>query len=256
MRPVVIALTLCGALYVLWGTTLIVPQQPGATSATSTPSESRVEGLPLTVDAPRRAVTLGVPSGSMDAEEETGLSQDLGGRPRGVASSVAIDPLNEPVEDAPLNEPLPEVRELKPWLPSRSEEALRAHGLLGIYTGWLKEAERLGWRVERDALSATRDGVRLNFSSRDGMLQRAEVRFDAEALSDSMMDLGFTLLGQEALYLHLEPPFEREVSGWSEQRSVKLPSGRTVALSLIGRSSGSPPYGPELFSLTITELQR
>jgi len=166
------------------------------------------------------------------------------------------DPLNEPVQDAPLfDQPkLPEQRE--PWRPSRSEEKLRDHGLLGLYTGWLNEAERLGWEASRESLSISRDGVELRFMSRDGMLLGAEAELPPNALSESVMDLWLTLLGREGAYLSLEPPFERQTPGWRETRSVPLPSGRTVELSLTGRSEGEAPFGPARLELKVSELLR
>ena len=141
-------------------------------------------------------------------------------------------------------EPPPRVEHVEVWAPSRKEAQLRARGLMGLYSGWLGEAERLGWRASKDALSISRDGVQIHFTSKDGMLQGAEVNLPPLALSDSVMDLWHTLLGDEGVYLNLQPPFEREERGWREQRSAQLPSGRTVELTLTGRAQGEPPMGP------------
>jgi len=246
MRNLILIMTLCGALYVLWGMEAPPPASSGAVhdsvdAVATSGGERSTEPRPR----PRREV----------APQGTHTPGELSHLPHLDAPPPGVDPLNETIVDAPLDEPLPKVTP-KPWVPARSDEALSAYGLMGLYTGWLKEAERIGWTVSSDALSATREGVTIHFNSKDGMLQSAEVNFAPDALSDMAMDLPHTLLGSEAVRLSIEPPYEREEPGWSESRRVALPSGRSVDVILKGRSTGEAPFGPERLSVEITALLR
>lgn len=239
-------MTLCGALYVLWGMGSPPPAPSAQADASADDDRSSTRAVTPQLTRPQR------PEGALIVGEQLG-STHLEVPPPGV------DPLNETIVDAPLDEPRDEpLSEVKPkaWVPARSDEALSAYGLMGLYTGWLKEAERIGWAVSSDALSVTREGVTIHFTSRDGLLQGAEVNFAPEAMSDMAMDLPHTLLGAEAIRLSIEPPFEREEPGWSEVRRAQLPSGRTVEVKIQGRSTGEAPFGPERLSLEITELLR
>ena len=272
MRALVVCSALLGAALLLW--TLSGPQTGAeAERELGSRAESELRGG-LEAQPPRlgepelgSSASAALPSAEPERRGRDSLGLDsinaanamggpLGRSPGGPLGEQLGDPLNEPVQDAPLfDQPkLPEQREA--WRPSRSEEKLRDHGLLGLYTGWLNEAERLGWSTSRESLSISRDGVELQFMSRDGMLLGAEAELPPNALSESVMDLWLTLLGREGAYLSLEPPFERQTPGWRETRSVPLPSGRTVELSLTGRSEGEAPFGPARLELKVSELLR
>jgi hypothetical protein len=63
------------------------------------------------------------------------------------------------------------------------------------------------------------------------------------------MELWSLLLGDEqhALSSASLGPFEGEEPGWSRRYEATLSSGRVVEVTLEGRSTGEPPYGPSRF---------
>lgn len=244
MRNVLLISVLCGALYMLWSLSLKVPQDHSDFQSPSPVQQEQVlltsQTIPSSVD-----LTAKVSRDDLNPQQDEAL-----------IPIHRVDPLNEKIVDAPLNDPLPTVEQVKLWKPARDEAALTEHGLLGLYTGWLGEAERLGWEVDKNSLTIKRNEMQLMFTSKEGMLQTAEATFSPNALSFSMMGLLPTLLGREVSYLSLDPPFEREISGWQEKRSVQLPSGRTIDVLLKGRSQGDPPYGPEQVIVHIKKLKK
>jgi hypothetical protein len=125
--------------------------------------------------------------------------------------------------------------------------------MLGQYAAWLKEAERLGWESAERGLSLSREGVALSFEAREGLLARAEATFLPTHSSGDAMELWSVLLGDEqhALSSASLGPFESDEPGWQRRYEASLPSGRVVEVTLEGRSTGAPPYGPSRFIVSM-----